>query len=204
METIQLPKLKKIDTNQPKKKKILLLSDDLRLHSGIGTQSKELVLSTLHKYDWVQLGAAANHPDHGKIFELSHDVESQLGIKNAYLRIYANTGYGDPDTIRRLMVTERPDAIVHFTDPRYWGWLYNMEMEIRQQIPIIYWAIWDDGPDPNWNAPFYGSCDMILSISKQSYGIHHRVLRDNGANVIPIGLDSESDIHTNGYPEIWG
>ena len=40
------------------KKKILLLSDDLRMTSGIATMSKEFVLGTLDKYDWIQLGAA--------------------------------------------------------------------------------------------------------------------------------------------------
>ena len=54
--SIELPKLKKVSKNKVKKPKILLLSDDLRLHSGIATQSKEIVLSTVHKYDWVQLG----------------------------------------------------------------------------------------------------------------------------------------------------
>ena len=63
MSEIVLPKLKKIDPNKPKKKKILLLSDDLRMHSGIATQSKEFVIGTLHKYDWVQLGGAVNHHD---------------------------------------------------------------------------------------------------------------------------------------------
>ena len=52
-----------------KKKKILIMSDDLRMHSGIATQSKELVLGTLHKYDWVQLGAAINHPENGKVID---------------------------------------------------------------------------------------------------------------------------------------
>ena len=46
-----------------KRKTILLLSDDLRMHSGIATMSKELVLGTLHKYDWIQFGAAINQPE---------------------------------------------------------------------------------------------------------------------------------------------
>ncbi len=50
---MELPKLKKIDPNKPKKKKILLMGDDLRLPSGIGTISKEIVLNTVHKYDWI-------------------------------------------------------------------------------------------------------------------------------------------------------
>ena len=57
MAELKLPTLRKVDKDRPKKKKILLLSDDLRLHSGIATQSKEIVLSTIHKYDWVQVGA---------------------------------------------------------------------------------------------------------------------------------------------------
>ena len=51
------------------KKKILLLSDDLRMASGIANVSKQFVLGTVDKYDWVQLGAAINHPDEGKILD---------------------------------------------------------------------------------------------------------------------------------------
>ena len=48
------------------KKKILLLSDDLRMSSGVGTMSKEFVLGTVHHYDWVQIGGAIKHPENGK------------------------------------------------------------------------------------------------------------------------------------------
>ena len=51
------------------KKKILLLSDDLRIPTGIGTMSKEFVLGTVHKYDWVQLGAGINHSELGKFVD---------------------------------------------------------------------------------------------------------------------------------------
>jgi len=40
------------------KKKIMLLSDDLRMSSGVGTVSKNFVVGTLDKYDWVQMGGA--------------------------------------------------------------------------------------------------------------------------------------------------
>ena len=62
------------------KKKILLLSDDMRMHSGIATQSKELVLGTAHKYDWVQIGAAINHPENGKIIDMSEAIKNENGI----------------------------------------------------------------------------------------------------------------------------
>jgi hypothetical protein len=62
MKKLNLPKLNKTNSNKPKKKKILLLSDDFRMHSGIATQSKEFIVGTLDKYDWVQIGGAINHP----------------------------------------------------------------------------------------------------------------------------------------------
>ena len=52
-----------------KKKKILLLSEDLRMHRGLATMSREFVLGTVDKYDWVQLGGAVKHPEEGKVIE---------------------------------------------------------------------------------------------------------------------------------------
>ena len=40
MKEVKLPNLQKINSSKSNKKKILLLSDDLRMHSGIATQSK--------------------------------------------------------------------------------------------------------------------------------------------------------------------
>ena len=171
-----LPKLRKVNTNRPKKKKILLLSDDLRLNSGIATMSKQFVLGTVDTFDWVQLGAALNHPDHGKVLDASPDIIKESGCDHASVKIYAHTGYGNPQVLREIMQLEKPDAILHFTDPRFWGWLYHIEHEIRQQIPIFYYAIWDCPPSPRWNFPFYASCDLIMGISKQSHQLHKDVL----------------------------
>ena len=159
-----------------KKKKILLLSDDLRMHSGIATQSKEFVMGTLDKYEWVQLGGAVKHPEEGKIIDMNRAATAEYGVKDAYLKIYPITGYGNPEVLRQVMEIEKPDAILHFTDPRFWIWLYNMEHEIRQNIPIMYYNIWDDLPDPLYNTNYYRSSDMLLSISKQTYGINKRIL----------------------------
>jgi glycosyltransferase involved in cell wall biosynthesis len=157
------------------KKKILLLSDDLRMTSGISTMSRELVLGTIHKYDWVQLGAAIQHPEFGKVVDVNQDVRDRTGIEDANLKIYPNHGYGDINILRTLLAIEKPDAILHFTDPHYWQWLYDNEHEIRQQVPILYYHIWDDLPDPKYNRDYYESCDWIGCISKQTYGIVHRV-----------------------------
>jgi glycosyltransferase involved in cell wall biosynthesis len=157
------------------KKKILLLSDDLRMASGIATMSKELVLGTIHKYDWFQVGAAINHPEAGKILDVSEDIQKNYGIADASLKILPWNGYGNADLIRQLINVEKPDAILHFTDPRYWTWLYDIEHEIRQNVPLLFYAIWDDLPDPLYNRNYYESCDWIGCISRQTYGIIKRL-----------------------------
>ena len=197
MEPIKLPKLRKIDKNRPKKKKILLLSDDLRLYSGIGTMSKEIVLNTSDKYDWVQLGAAINHPEKGKVFDISDDVRNATGVSHASCKIYAADGYGNPQILQQLITQERPDAILHFTDPRFWGWLYQMEHQLRQNIPLMYYNIWDDLPYPHWNEPFYESCDLLMNISRQTNNIVKNVLQkfpkpDWAVQWVPHGINKRS------------
>ena len=101
----------------------------MRLHSGIATMSKEIVLHTSHKYDWIQVGAAVKHPDEGKFFDVSDSVNKEAGIDNASVKIIPQSGYGNQQLIRNLMISEDIDAILHFTDPRFWDWLYAMEDE---------------------------------------------------------------------------
>jgi len=176
MEKLNLPKLRKIDPNRPKKTKILLLSDDLRLHSGIGTVSRELVFGTVDKYDWIQIAGAMKHPENGQQLDISQDVIKETGVQDASVKLLPVDGYGNPDMVRYILHNEKPDVIMHFTDPRFWGWLYAMEHEIRQQVPLIYLNIWDDLPAPHWNRNFYESCDLLMAISKQTYNLNRMVM----------------------------
>ena len=151
---MKIPKLKSVTLNSlSNKKKILLLSDDLRMSSGVGVMSREIVTGTLREFDWVQIGGAIKHPDKGKIFDLSSDLKEQFGVDDAYCKIYPVDGYGNPDLLREILNIEKPDAIMIYTDPRFWIWLYEMEHELRQSIPIFYYNIWDDLPYPRWNEP---------------------------------------------------
>jgi len=159
-----------VGTNMAKKK-ILLLSDDLRMSSGVGTMSREFVLGTLKDFDWVQIGGAIKHPEEGNVVDISESVQKDYNIPDAYLKIYPISGYGNDEVLRSIMGIEKPDAILHYTDPRFWQWLYSMEHEIRQNIPIFYYNIWDDLPYPRWNEPFYESCDLIMNISRQTVNI---------------------------------
>ena len=51
-----------------KRKTVLLLSDDLRMTSGVGNMSREFVMGTIHRYNWVQIGGAIDHPDADKLY----------------------------------------------------------------------------------------------------------------------------------------
>jgi glycosyltransferase involved in cell wall biosynthesis len=161
---------------QAQRKKILLLCDDIRMTSGISTMAREIVLGTAHHYNWVNLGGAINHPDQGKRFDLNGDTNTHAGIDDASVVLYPVNGYGDPMMLKQLIQMEKPDALMMFTDPRYWIWLFQMEHEIRKEIPIIYLNIWDDLPYPMYNKPYYESCDALLAISKQTENINHAVL----------------------------
>ena len=177
------------------KKKILLMSDDLRMHSGVATVSKDIVFETLHQYDWVQMGGAIKHPEAGKIVDMSQHLQKDFGIKDGYLKVYPVDGYGNEDLLRDVIRIEKPDAILHYTDPRFWIWFYNMEAEIRQTTPIFYYNIWDDLPDPQYNTNYYRSSDLLMSISKQTYGINNRLLKPYGykdwqTTFVPHGISS--------------
>jgi glycosyltransferase involved in cell wall biosynthesis len=161
-----------------KRKKILFLCDDIRMTSGISTMAREIVVGTAHRYNWVNLGAAINHPDEGKRLDISQDTGRVAGIPDASVFMYPISGYGSPEMIRQLMAIEKPDAIMFFTDPRYWIWLFQIENEIRRTVPMIYLNIWDDMPAPLYNKPYYESCDTLMAISKQTHNINKLVLGD--------------------------
>ena len=195
---LKLPKLKSVNevTKKNKKKKILLLSDDLRMSSGVGTMSREFVLGTAHHYDWVQIGGAIEHPDNGKVVDMRDALKDELGLEDGYLKVYPTNGYGNPEMLREIMNIEKPDAILHYTDPRFWGWLYHMEHEIRQHIPIFYYNIWDDWPAPQYNQFFYECSDLIMNISKQTCAIVDEVSvkkprTDWDSTYIPHGINEK-------------
>ena len=182
---------------QDQRKKILMLSDDIRTFSGVGNMSKQIVLNTAHRYNWVNLGGAVKHPEAGKGFDLSAEVDKTIGISDSNVKVIACDGYGNQNMLRGMIAQEKPDAIVHFTDPRYWIWLYNMENEIRQKCPLIFYTIWDDLPYPMWNRNFYRSDDMLLCISKQTKNLVTNVLRDHpkpdwAIQYVPHGIDENA------------
>ena len=160
------------------RKKILLLSDDIRTQSGVGHMAQEIVNNTAHHFNWINIGGAIKHPDKGKGFDISEQVDKVTGLKDSSVKVIASDGYGDSTLVRSVIEQEKPDALIHFTDPRYWVWLYQLENEIRQKMPMIFYTIWDDLPYPMYNREYYRSDDALFCISKQTTNLVKNVLKD--------------------------
>ena len=197
METIINKALEDLNIAIGKKAKGLMLSDDLRMHSGVATMSRELVLGTIGRYDWIQIAGAIQHPDKGKVINMDAATAQLTGIKNAKLTLYPVDGYGNEEFLFSIIEREKPDFIMHFTDPRFWGWLYSVERQIRSKMPLTYLNIWDDVPYPMYNRPFYESCDLLMSISKQTYNINKWVLggHEKVATVDSPNTDNKTVLH---------
>jgi glycosyltransferase involved in cell wall biosynthesis len=191
---------------QDKRKKILLICDDIRVHSGVATVARELVLNTAQHFNWVNVGGAINHPEAGKRMDLSVDANNNTGLTDSSITLYPTNGYGDARLIRQLIQVEKPDAIFLITDPRYFIWLFQIENEIRKKMPIIYLNIWDDYPAPMYNRSYYESCDALLAISKQTKNINTLVLGDKAKNKIiqyvPHGLNENIFKPLDNTPEL--
>ena len=176
------------------RKTILLLSDDLRMTSGVGNMSREFVLGTVHRYNWIQIGGAIQHPEEGQAVDMNEDIQKRTGVIDASVKIYPVSGYGNPDMVRGAMNNHTIHGIMIYTDPRFWEWLFQMEREIREHVPIMYYNIWDDLPYPMWNQKYYDSVDALFNISKQTCNIVRNVrssYEDWQVTYIPHGINTE-------------
>jgi glycosyltransferase involved in cell wall biosynthesis len=162
----------------------------------VATVGREIVVHTAHHFNWVNIAGSINHPEQGKRLDLSKSTDDAAGITGSSVILYPTNDYGGPDLLRQIIKMEKPDAIMLITDPRYFTWLFQMENEIRKDIPITYLNIWDDYPAPLYNKAFYEACDLLMGISKQTVNINNIVLGDKAKNKIikyvPHGLNEKN------------
>jgi glycosyltransferase involved in cell wall biosynthesis len=142
-----------------KKLKVLVLSDHALSTSGVGTQTRHLLTGLIKKGHWTfrQFGAALKHSDYRTVI-----VDDDLIIKPI-------DGFGNPEMLRVALATEKPDILFIFTDPRFFVWLFNIEDEIKQICPIVWWHVWDNYPYPEFNSHFYESTNLLNCHSHMTY-----------------------------------
>lgn len=166
-----------------KKIKILTLSDHPFSPSGVGTQAKYIIEGMLAtgKYKFLSLGGAIKHPDYRP------QKTEQWGEDWIIAPV---DGYGSQEMIRSILRTEKPDIIWFMTDPRFWGWLWQMENEIRSNVPMVYYHVWDNYPYPTFNRKFYLSNDYIATISKVSDDIVATVAPEVERKYVPHAVNT--------------
>ena len=167
-----------------KKIKVLTLSDHPFSPSGVGHMAKNFVegLLATGKYQFLSLGGAIKHQD--------YRPQKTEQWKDDWVLVPVD-GYGNKDMIRSIMRTEKPDVIWFMTDPRFWGWLWEMENEIRPNIPMVYYHVWDNYPYPTYNRKFYLSNDHIATISKLTDDIVRTVAPEVPATYVPHAVNTE-------------
>jgi len=163
-----------------KKNKILILSDHALSPSGVGVQTRFLVHGLLKKECWTvrQLGAALKHENYDLV-----KVSEDFLIKPI-------DGFGNPDLIRSLLIAEKPDVVLLFTDPRFFVWFWEIEDEVHQICPIAYWHVWDNKPFPTFNNSFYESTDLINCHSHHTFEQVREHFPDR-TNFIPHALPTD-------------
>ena len=162
------------------KRKVLILSDHALSPSGVGIQTRHLVTGLLAKggYTFRQLGAAIKHTDY-RVTKVNDDFI-----------IKPIDGFGDRAMLRELLASERPDALLIFTDPRFFTWMFEMEDEVHQVCPIAWWHVWDNLPAPEFNTPLYEATDLINCHSYLTYEFVSRTYPDK-TNFIPHAIPQD-------------
>ena len=163
--------------------KILTLSDHPLSPSGVGTQTKYFCESLLKtgRYSIISLGGAVKHKDYRPVYVDPYKEDWQ---------IIPIDGYGNPQMIRSIIRNEKIDLVWFMTDPRFWGWLWEIENEIRPLCPMVYHHVWDNYPYPHFNRDFYLSNDHIVTISKVTDDIVRTVAPEVDCTYLPHSVDS--------------
>ena len=167
-----------------KKIKILTIADHPYSPSGVGTQTRYMIEGLLDtgRYQIVSLGGAIKHPDY------KPQTNEKYGSD---LIIYPVDGYGTQDIIRSILRTEKPDILWFMTDPRFFGWLWEMEDEIRPLVPMVYYHVWDNYPYPTFNKIWYDSCDHIACISKLTHDVVQTVSPNVDSTYLPHAVNPD-------------
>ena len=163
--------------------KILTMSDHPLAPSGVGNQTRYFIEALLKtgKFTFVSLAGAMKHDD--------YTPQKTENWGDDWV-IYPVDGYGSPDVVRSIMRSHRIDMVWFMTDPRFYGWLWEMEDEVRCHVPMVYYHVWDNYPYPLFNKNYYDSTDVVATISKVTDDIVKTVSPDVESVYLPHAVDS--------------
>jgi glycosyltransferase involved in cell wall biosynthesis len=165
-----------------KKIKVFCLADSPLAPSGVGTQTRYMIEGLLQtgKFEFVCFGGAIRHPDYKPIRTEEYGDD---------WIIFPVDGYGSQEQVRALLKAQKPDIVWIMTDPRFWGWLWSIDNEIRSVAPLVYYHVWDNLPYPTFNKKWYLSNDVVATISKVTDDIVRNVAPEVDVHHLPHAIN---------------
>ena len=167
-----------------KKIKVLVIADHPLSPSGVGTQTKYVIEALLKtgKFSFRCLGGAVKHSNYQPVHVDPYGED---------FVVFPVDGYGNQEIVRSIIWNEKPDILWFMTDPRFFPWLWEMENEIRKNVPMVYYHVCDNYPAPLFNRPFYMSNDVIVSISNLTKNILEEVVPEVERHHIPHAVNEK-------------
>lgn len=161
--------------------KLLVVSDDIRLNTGVGIQLRKMLqgLNRTGQYDIAQIGISNFPSKNNIVYESTRIYPARYDAKT--------DSFGNVDHLTMVLEREKPDILLLFSDPRLFTYIFYMDNVIRPNVKLVLYHTWDNEPFPKFNLPWYSACDYIVMLSRFSYNL----LQENNINCtfIPHGYD---------------
>jgi glycosyltransferase involved in cell wall biosynthesis len=160
--------------------KILWISDNPRVNSGYGKITAQTVRYLKSRgHEVLVMAGGATLPN------IPFQEQAWEGC-----RFWQISDYGNAEQVRFFLNKEKPDVVIANADPRFFDYLFKMDNEIRRVCPLVFYHLWDDGPFPKFNIPYYNSCDHIIAGSKFTFNLlKDNSIPENMLSYAPIGFD---------------
>jgi len=164
-----------------KKINVLMLGDHPLHLSGVAHCLRDICNSLLktNKFTITSLGAAIHHDDMRPV-RLSPDWI-----------VIPVEGFGTIDQVNQLCKERNIDIILFQSDPRFYNWLLVKENEIRRNIPMVWYTVWDNYPYPIFNNWIWNSVDYSVAISKLTEDLIKTVCTKTNVLYQPHSVNSD-------------
>lgn len=157
------------------KKNILILGDHPLHVSGVAHCLRDITqaLTNTGEFRVIHLGAAIKHEDMRPI-KLNDDWF-----------VIPVEGFGNIDQVNQICRENKIDIIFFQSDPRFYTWLLVRDNEVRRDIPLVWYSVWDNYPYPVFNNWVWNSVDHVVAISKLTEDLVRNVSPQVGCTYMP-------------------
>lgn len=164
-----------------KKINILILGDHPMHYSGVAHCLRDISKALIEtgKYRIIHLGAAIQHED-----------PRPVKLHEDWVVVPVN-GFGNIDQVHQICKQNSIDLILFQSDPRFYDWLLVRDNEVRKNIPMIWYSVWDNYPYPIFNGWVWNSVDHVVAISRLTEDLVKTVCPNTDVTYMPHCINEE-------------